>query len=146
MKPKLLLATRNAAKIREYTSLLRQGPLELTSLVEQDIDLEVEETGRTLEENASLKAMAYASDASFLVLADDSGLEVDALGGEPGVRSARYAGEGVSDEARIAFLLSRLAEVPWEKRSAVYRSSPIPSMRVPVPSFFSPLAQPSPAP
>ena len=122
MKPKLLLATRNRAKIREYHSLLRDVPLQLTDLAKEGIEGEVSETGDTLEENAKLKAAGHTVDSGFLVLADDSGLEVDALGGGPGPLSARYAGENASDAGRIDFLLSRLEGVPWEKRSARFRS------------------------
>ena len=121
MIPKLLLATRNAAKISEYTSLLSGAPFELTSLAEQGMDVEVRETGLTLEENAEIKALGCAVDGRFLTMADDSGLEVDALGGEPGPLSARYAGEGATDKQRIDFLLSRLKGIPWEKRGARFR-------------------------
>jgi len=122
VKPKLLLATRNRAKVREYRLLLQDAPLELTDLAREGIGGEVSETGLTLEENARLKAVGYAVGNGFLVLADDSGLEVDALGGGPGPLSARYAGEGASDTGRIDFLLSRLEGIPWEKRSARFRS------------------------
>ncbi len=121
MNPKLLIATRNPAKIREYSLLLQGAPFELTSLAAEGASLEVSETGCTLEENARLKAIAYATDRPCLVMADDSGLEVDALGGEPGPLSARYAGEDASDAGRIAFVLSRLDGVPWEQRSARFR-------------------------
>ena len=121
MRPKLLLATANRAKLREYSVLFQASPFRLTGLTEEGITVEVGETGYTLEENARLKAIGYATDDRFLVLADDSGLEVEALGGEPGPLSARYAGEGASDAERIDFLLSRLKEVPWEKRSARFR-------------------------
>ena len=83
--------------------------------------MEVGETGHTLEENARLKATAYTADDRFLVIADDSGLEVDVLGGEPGSLSARYGGKDTSDKEKITLLLSRLQGVPWEKRSARFR-------------------------
>ena len=118
---KLILATKNAAKAREYSLLLGGITFEIVSLAEEGIETEVSETGETLEQNATLKAVAYASRSNLLALADDSGLEVDALGGEPGVPSARYAGTGASDEERIEFLLKRLEDVPWEKRSARFR-------------------------
>jgi len=117
-KPKLLLATKNRAKAREYSLLLEGIPYQIVTLADLNIDLVVSETGRTLEENASIKARAYATESNLLALADDSGLEVDALGGEPGVLSARYAGEGVSDRERIEFLLRRLEGIPWERRAA----------------------------
>ena len=116
--PKLLLATKNRAKAQEYMLLLQGLPLELTNLAEQGIETAVSETGETLEQNATLKALAYASLSNLLTLADDSGLQVDALGGEPGALSARYAGSDASDEDRIEKLLKRLEGIPWEKRRA----------------------------
>jgi len=91
------------------------------SLAECGISHEVEEAGATFEENASRKALEYASLAGTITLADDSGLEVDALGGEPGVKSARYAGESATDNDRVNYLLSRLVNVPWEKRTASFK-------------------------
>ena len=119
--PKLLLATNNQAKVREYMMLLRNLPFELSTLAEQGITTVVEEVGESLEENARLKATEYASESQLLTLADDSGLEVDALGGEPGRLSARYAGEGASDRDRSNYLLARLNGVPWSERSARFR-------------------------
>ena len=121
MTLRLLLATTNLAKMREYSLLFRGVPLQLTTLAEESIEVEVSETGNTLEENARMKAAAYAVDDKFVVAADDSGLEVDALGGEPGPLSARFAGKNASDKDKVALLLSRLAEVPWERRSAHFR-------------------------
>ena len=118
---KLLLATNNQAKVREYKSLLKGLPLELVTLAEQGIISVVDEVGESLEENARLKAAALARESRLPALADDSGLEVDALGGEPGRLSARYAGEGASDRDRIDYLLARLKGVPWERRSARFR-------------------------
>ena len=118
---KLLLATNNQAKVREYRSLLQDIPYEMVTPAEQGINTEVSEVGESLEENARLKATALAAESQLLALADDSGLEVDALGGEPGHLSARYAGEGASDIERINYLLARLKEVPWEKRTARFR-------------------------
>ena len=121
MVDRLLLATNNQAKVSEYKSLLRDLPLELVTLAEQGITTVVDEVGESLEENARLKATLLAAEGRLLALADDSGLEVDALGGEPGRLSARYAGEGASDRDRVNYLLSRLKDVPWEKRSARFR-------------------------
>jgi XTP/dITP diphosphohydrolase len=121
MKNKLLIATRNSAKLREYRQLFQELPLLLTSLAEENFDLEVAETGNSMEENARFKAIAYTKQSQMVALADDSGLEVEALGGEPGVFSARYAGEGASDMERIAFLLSRLKDIPWGRRSACFK-------------------------
>ena len=118
---KLLLATNNSAKVREYRSLLKGIPFELVTLSEQGINIRVDEVGQSMEENAGLKAVAAASKSGLVALADDSGLEVRALGGEPGRLSARYAGEGASDEDRVDYLLSRLEGVPQDKRSARFR-------------------------
>jgi XTP/dITP diphosphohydrolase len=118
---KLLLATNNKGKVREYKSLLRGMPYEIVTLAEQGITTEVEEAGGSLEENARLKATALAAESRLLSLADDSGLEVDALGGEPGPLSARYAGDGASDIDRINYLLARLKDVPKEERIARFR-------------------------
>jgi XTP/dITP diphosphohydrolase len=120
LTPKLLLATRNPGKVKEYTLLLRHAPFRLTTLSEEGIEVDVKETGQTLHENAQLKAAGYAVDDRFIVIADDSGLEVDALNGEPGSLSARYGGKD-TDAERIALLLSRLEGVPREKRSARFR-------------------------
>ena len=117
----LLLATNNQAKVREYRSLLGNIPLELATLAERGITTVVDEVGGSLEENARLKATLLATESQLLALADDSGLEVDALGGEPGRLSARYAGEGASDKDRVSYLLSRLKDVPWPQRSACFR-------------------------
>jgi len=119
--PKLLLATNNQAKVGEYKSLLHSLPYELVTLAEQGITTVVSEVGETLEENARLKATLLADKSRLLALADDSGLAVDALGGEPGLLSARYAGENASDKDRVSYLLSRLKGVPWQKRSACFR-------------------------
>ena len=118
---KLLLATNNKAKVREYKSLLQNLPCEVVTPSEQGITIEVDEVGKSLKENARLKANAFAAESRLLSLADDSGLEVDALGGEPGPLSARYAGEGASDIERINYLLTRLKDVPDEKRTARFR-------------------------
>ncbi len=118
---KLLLATNNQAKVREYRNLLQNISFELVTLAEQGITTIVNEVGASLEENARLKAIALAAESQLLTLADDSGLEVDALGGEPGPLSARYAGEGASDRDRTNYLLARLKGVPWAERSARFR-------------------------
>ena len=118
---KLLLATENPAKVQEYSLLLQGIPYEIVTLADGGIDQVVDETGATLEENATLKAKAYASVSNLLTLADDSGLEVAALGGAPGALSRRYAGEGVSDRERIDFLLAKLSGIPWEERNARFR-------------------------
>ncbi len=121
MHPKLLLGTNNRAKVREYRSLLPDLDYELVTMAEQGISVAVEEVGESLEENARLKARAVAEKSRLLTLADDSGLEVDALGGEPGRLSARYAGENATDKELIEYLLQRLDGVPWENRTARFR-------------------------
>jgi len=118
---KLLLATNNRGKARELKELLRELPFELVLPGELGITAEVDETGSSLEENARLKATVLAKESRLLALADDSGLEVDALGGEPGPLSARYAGEGASDKDRLEYLLAKLKGVPREKRTARFR-------------------------
>ena len=121
-KPRLLVATGNPGKLREYKGLLQDAPYELVSLRDVGISDEVEETGTTFAENAWLKASGYAALSDMLTLADDSGLEVDALGGEPGVRSARYGGDACnSDSDRVALLLRNLQGVPRERRTARFR-------------------------
>ena len=122
MAPRLLIATGNPGKMREYAGLLRDIPLELVSLRDLAITHEVEETGETFEENAWLKASEYAAISGLLTLADDSGLEVDALSGEPGVRSARYGGDSCTrDQDRVELRLKNLEGVPWDERGARFR-------------------------
>ena len=119
---KLLVGTGNPGKVREFQELLDGLPLELVTPADIGLDMEVEETGDTLEENALLKAQAYANASEILTLADDSGLFVDALGGEPGVRSARYgAPDAKTDEDRVELLLRNLADVPDGQRAAAFR-------------------------
>jgi XTP/dITP diphosphohydrolase len=104
----LLLATSNAGKVRELAQLLEGLHLTLRNLSEFESVPTVEETGVTFEENASLKATFHGRRTGLLTLADDSGLEVEALNGAPGVRSARYAGEDATDGQRVARLLEEL--------------------------------------
>jgi XTP/dITP diphosphohydrolase len=119
---RLLIATGNPGKMREYSELLSGISFELVSLKDLGITHEVDETGDTFEENAWLKASEYAALSGLLTLADDSGLEVDALGGEPGVRSARYGGDACqSDGDRVNLLLKNLEDVPWDERTARFR-------------------------
>ncbi|MFZ5917667.1 MAG: XTP/dITP diphosphatase [Chloroflexota bacterium] len=118
---KLLVATNNPGKVREYAELLNDLPVVLTYPAQEGLSLEVEETGDTFAENATLKAQAFAHTSGLLTLADDSGLEVDALNGAPGVFSARYAGQGASDEDRYRLLLRHLAHVPARQRTARFR-------------------------
>ncbi len=118
---RLLIATHNPGKVREYRQLLHGLPHQLLSLDDVGIADDVPETGTTYEENALLKARAYAQQSGLLTLADDSGLEVDALEGAPGVRSARYAGDHANDADRVQYLLQRLRDVPLDERTARFR-------------------------
>jgi len=120
---KLLVATNNPGKVREYEELLTDLPetLDVTFPAREGLTLEVEESGETFEENARIKALAYAQASGLISLADDSGLEVDALGGAPGIHSARYAGPATSDVDRYRKLLDALANVPAGQRSARFR-------------------------
>ena len=121
-KPRLLVATGNPGKLREYASLLHDAPFSLVSLKDVGITQEVPETGDTFQENAWLKASGYAEMSGMLTLADDSGLEVDALRGEPGVHSARYGGDAChSDADRVSLLLRNMEGVPWPSRTARFR-------------------------
>jgi XTP/dITP diphosphohydrolase len=115
---KLVVATGNIGKIKELHELLIDLPVELYGLKDFENISDVEETGLTFAENAMLKAESYAVQTGFWTLSDDSGLEVEALGGAPGVFSARYAGETASDEDRIAKLLKELNRTNDEFRAA----------------------------
>jgi len=119
----LLIATSNEGKRTEIQQLLSDLPISLFDLRNFPAVELIAETGTTFVENASLKAIGYAAQTGLLTLADDSGLEVDALGGAPGVRSARYAGESTSDSERIKALLAALAFVDESKRSARFVSA-----------------------
>jgi XTP/dITP diphosphohydrolase len=116
--PTLLVATTNQNKLREYTAIFAGLPIELRTLRDIGIADDVEETGATFAENAQLKAEYYAARSGLPTLADDSGLEVHALGGEPGVRSHRYAGPDATDAGRNALLLNKLEGVPFHARLA----------------------------
>jgi len=118
---KLLVATYNQGKLREYRKLLRELPVELVSPADEHIELEVDEAGQTFEENAKLKARSFAERSGLVTLADDSGLEVYALNGEPGVFSARYDGPNGTDVSRCTLLLENMAAISWENRGARFR-------------------------
>jgi XTP/dITP diphosphohydrolase len=118
LRPRLLLATNNVGKVKEYRGLLEGIPFDLATPKELGITMAVEETGATYKENARLKACVLAAQSGLLTLADDSGIEVDALHGAPGVISARYAGENASDAERVEYLLNKLKGIPQEKRTA----------------------------
>jgi len=118
---RLLIATHNPGKLIELTRLLGDVPFDLVSLADAGIHHQVDETGETFEQNAALKAETYARLSGLPTLADDSGLEVDALDGEPGVRSSRYAGDNATDADRIAFLLRKLDNIRASDRTAHFR-------------------------
>ena len=120
-KPKILIATTSNGKARELATLLKKLPFSFVSLKDIGIDKDVEETGSTFEENAVIKASFYAKLSGMLTIADDSGLEVDALGGKPGVHSKRFAGEDATDHDRITLLLSLLNNYPAHQRTAQFR-------------------------
>lgn len=117
----LLLATTNEHKLVEFRMIFRDLSFQVLSLRDVHIDTDVEETGTTFVENALLKARFYAQAANMLALADDSGLEIDALGGEPGVYSARFAGRETSYPERFRLLLARLQDVPPAQWTARFR-------------------------
>jgi len=127
LRPRLLLASANQGKLRELRTILDGLPVELVGLAEAGLGEppEVEETGDTFLENALLKGRAYAAWSGLAAVADDSGLEVDALGGAPGVRSARYAGQWAGDQANLDKLLAALAGVPPERRTARFRCAAV---------------------
>ena len=118
---RLLLASNNAHKLSEYRALFAVLPFTLQVPKDLGLTLDVAETGQTFTENAVLKARAFARAAGVAALADDSGLEVDALGGLPGTRSRRYAGEDATDAGRMALLLERLRGVATTERTARFR-------------------------
>ena len=115
---KVILASNNKNKIREMAQILEPFGMEVISQRDAGADFEVEENGTTFRENAEIKAAAVFERLNAPVIADDSGLMVDALGGAPGVYSHRYAGENATDKDRCEKLLSELAGVPEEKRTA----------------------------
>jgi XTP/dITP diphosphohydrolase len=119
-RPRLLIATRSEHKLRELRDLLALANGELITLDDAGVDGEPVEDGATFEENAAIKARAGLDATGLPTLADDSGIEVDALGGGPGVRTRRYAGEDATDQDNNAKLLGELAGLPPERRTARY--------------------------
>lgn len=117
----LLIATGNPGKVREYDELLAGLPVSCVGPAELELYLEVDESGTTYRENAIIKAQAFAQASGLLTLADDSGLEVDALNGRPGVHSARYGGPGMGDADRWQLLVRELGDVPRAERTARFR-------------------------
>ena len=117
---RLVLATNNPGKVREFRRLLDGCGFDVVTPGEAGIVLDVDETGASYTENALLKARAFADAAGCVALADDSGIEVDALDGRPGLYSARYGGPGLDDVGRVDLLLRELEAVPDAKRTARY--------------------------
>lgn len=118
MKQRLIFATGNEGKMKEVREILADTGYEILSMKEAGIDLEIVENGTTFEENAIIKAKAVMEASGELTLADDSGLEIDAFGGEPGIYSARYLGEDTSYVEKNQVILDRMGDIPEEKRSA----------------------------
>lgn len=118
---KIVIATQNKGKAKDFETLLAPLGYEVLTLKDVAEDLDIEETGTTFEANAILKAEGVAQILGIPVIADDSGLEIDALDGEPGVYSARYAGGEKSDDANIDKVLEKLAQVPDTERTARFR-------------------------
>ena len=114
----VLLASNNQGKLREFRGMLAPRGFQVVSPGDRGIELVVPETAKTFGENARLKAEAFCRASEMLTLADDSGLMVDALHGEPGIHSARFAGEGASDADRVRLLLWKTRDVPPELRTA----------------------------
>ncbi len=117
---RILVSTNNAHKLAEFQRLLAAAPVELVAPADAGIALDVDETGTSFVANAVLKARAFAAAAGMLALADDSGIEVDALDGAPGVLSARYGGPGLDDAGRTQRLLDELRQTPDAERRCRY--------------------------
>jgi len=120
MRP-LLIATANPHKLNEFRAIFSDLPYQLLSLNDVQLDINVEETGTTFQQNSQLKALAYAHAGGLLSLADDSGLEIDVLGGAPGVYSARFGGESMSYNERFHLIYERLRDLPPEQCTARFR-------------------------
>jgi XTP/dITP diphosphohydrolase len=118
--PTLAIATRNPGKVREFLQICADWPASWVTFHDADWPV-VSETGATYVENARLKAAAVAGTLGFPAVADDSGVEVDHLGGAPGLRSARFAGEDATDDQNLRLLIDRIREAPADGRTARYR-------------------------
>jgi XTP/dITP diphosphohydrolase len=118
----LLIATTNRHKLEEFHAMFHALPYELLSLSDVQLNTDVEETGSTFRENSEIKARAYAHATGFLTLAEDSGLEIDALDGAPGIYSARFAGVDTSYEERFRLIFAKLHGLPSARRTARFHS------------------------
>jgi XTP/dITP diphosphohydrolase len=116
----IILSTRNQGKVREIMDFVGDLHLKISTLADIHYSISLEETGNNYQENAINKAQIVANTTGKITLADDSGLEVDALGGKPGVESARFGGEGLTDSQRNQILLEYLGDIPWDQRTARY--------------------------
>ena len=123
MPNQLFIATTNIGKIQEFRLLLKESNYSLVTPKENGVNLAVEENGNSFKENALIKAKAYSIATNYLCLADDSGIEIDALNGMPGIYSARYGGLDLTDKDRMNLVLSKMRDVPWSHRTARFRTS-----------------------
>lgn len=119
---KLLIATKNPGKINEIKSFLKDLPFEILSLKDIGINDDVEETGKTYEENSLLKALFYAKKSKLPVISDDGGLEIKALGGAPGVKSRRWLGHEATDKELIGYMKKISQELPENNRTAYFKT------------------------
>ena len=119
---KVVFATKNKGKIREINEIFKSENVEVVSMEEIGVNIDIEETGTTFEENAIIKAKELKKYCDEIVLADDSGLEIDALDKKPGVYSSRFMGEDTSYEVKNAKIIEMLKDVPYEKRTARFVS------------------------
>ena len=119
----VLVATSNSGKVEEFRRMATLSPFRLSDPAELGLIMEVEESGNTFEANAKIKALAYTRETGLPALADDSGLEVDALDGAPGIISARYGGPGLTDADRVRLLLDKMKDVPDGKRGARFKAA-----------------------
>lgn len=117
----IIIATKNKGKAKDFEALLEPMGYKVLTLHDVAPHMDVEETGETFEENAILKAETIAEELQATVIADDSGLEIDALDGEPGVYSARYSGEEKNDESNMDKVLQKLVQVPADEKTARFR-------------------------
>lgn len=118
MKDKIIFATTNEGKMKEIRLILKDLDYDIQSMKEAGIDIDIVEDGKTFEENAVIKAKAIMEMTGAMVLADDSGLEVDAMDKAPGIYSARFLGENTSYDIKNNYILDKLKALPWEERSA----------------------------
>ena len=123
MNKKLLLGTSNQGKIKEFKNILQNIPYILTTLEEESCNIEVIENGKTFLENATLKATQYANATKLPCLSDDSGIEIDALNGRPGIYSARYGGLELNDNQRVLLILDEMKNIPFKNRQARFKAA-----------------------